>query len=397
MTAPVLFEELDCANGTRLGVATLNAPQTLNGLTLEMAELLAERLQVWAADPGIALVLLKGAGEKAFCAGGDLHSLYRSMRENTSGDPLANDYARRFFETEYRLDYAIHVYPKPVLCWGTGIVMGGGIGLMAGASHRVVSETSRLAMPEITIGLFPDVGGSWLLGRMTGRSGLFLALTGAPLNASDAIFTGMADYRIHTEDWDDVMADLLRQPWAMGGLDGDAAVTGRGVNDGLLERALRSHAPEEGGEHGPLRQHLFLINTLCGGKTLEDVADEIATLNGHEDPWLAKAAATFAAGAPSSARIAFTLQQRARLMSLADAFRAEYWAALRCAADGDFAEGVRALLIDKDKKPRWHPRAIEEADEAWVEPYFQPPWEPEAHPMADLEQSGSPFFGVEKT
>lgn len=384
MNDPVLFDELDCDNGLRLGVATLNQPQTLNGLSLAMSELLSEKLAAWAADPAIAVVVLTGAGGKAFCAGGDLHSLHRSMRENTAREPLANDYARAFFECEYRLDYAIHSYPKPILCWGHGIVMGGGIGLMAGASHRVVTETSRLAMPEITIGLFPDVGGSWLLNRLPGRSGLFLALTGAPLNAGDALFAGLADYRVESENWDALLADLRSQPWTSGDEDSGAA---RGMNDGLLERALRAHGPQaDVEESGPLRQHLMLINTLCTGNDLEEICAEIATLRDHEDPWLAKAAATLAAGAPSSARLAFELQQRARLMSLADVFRLEYWVALMCASKGDFAEGIRALLIDKDRNPAWNPATLAEADAQWSQPFLTPPWDAEEHPMADLER-----------
>ena len=129
--------------------------------------------------------------------------------------PWANAYARRrFFELEYRLDYRIHTYPKPVLCWGHGIVMGGGIGLMMGASHRVVSEASRLAMPEVSIGLFPDVGGSWLLNCMPGRIGMFLALTGAQLNTADAFFAGLADFRLDHADWPKLLESLQDQPWA---------------------------------------------------------------------------------------------------------------------------------------------------------------------------------------
>ncbi len=140
--APVLFEDRSAANGKRIGIATLNAPKTLNGLSLDMARLLDEWLRTWAGDNGIAIVVLQGAGEKAFCAGGDLHSLYGSMRDYEAAhgsDVRDNAYASDFFSVEYRLDYLIHTYPKPILCWGHGIVMGGGIGLMAGASHRVVT------------------------------------------------------------------------------------------------------------------------------------------------------------------------------------------------------------------------------------------------------------------
>src|SRR5690606_26412216 len=153
MNAPVLFEEKTAANGMRLGFATLNAPQTPIGLWLEMVDLLAAQAVAWAHDAGQAAVVLRGAGGKAFSAGGDLHGLYRSMQQHRGQGAWANQHARDFFEREYRLDYRIHTYPKPLLCWGHGIVMGGGVGLMMGASHRVVSETSRIAMPEISIGL----------------------------------------------------------------------------------------------------------------------------------------------------------------------------------------------------------------------------------------------------
>ncbi|WP_033534750.1 enoyl-CoA hydratase/isomerase family protein [Bordetella trematum] len=388
MSDAVLFEERVADNGACLGVATLNAPQTLNGLSLEMVDLLDERLQAWARDPAIAVVILQGAGGKAFCAGGDLHGLYASMREHQGQGPWANPYARDFFEREYRLDYRIHTYSKPLLCWGHGIVMGGGMGLMMGASHRVVSETSRMAMPEITIGLFPDVGGNWLLNRMPGRSGLFLALTGANVNTSDAFFAGIADFRLDSADWPAFCEDLLRQPWAaQPGGPGSGNLAPRSINDGLLRQALLAREPATPLEPGPLRQHAFLINSLCGSNRLEEVYGEIATLKDHDDPWLARAASTMLAGAPGSARLAFALLQHTRMRSLGDVFRAEYVAVLASVAEGDFQEGIRALLIDKDRQPRWRPATLAEADEAWVQRFFQEPWpQGTPHPLADLGQ-----------
>lgn len=391
MTAPVLFEERAAANGMRFGIATLNSPQTLNGLSLEMVELLAARLDAWARDPGMALVVLQGAGEKAFCAGGDLHGLYRSMTENAGKGPWANAYARRFFELEYRLDYRIHTYPKPVLCWGHGIVMGGGIGLMMGASHRVVSEASRLAMPEVSIGLFPDVGGSWLLNRMPGRIGMFLALTGAQLNTADAFFAGLADFRLDHADWPKLLESLQDQPWAgqaQAAPDSDA-IPPRSINDGLLRRALTALEPQTPMDAGHLRQHSFLINNLCSGNRLDEIYEELAALKDHDDPWLARAASTMLAGSPGSVRLSFALQQRMRLRSLDDVFRAEYIAALACAAHGDFAEGIRALLIDKDKRPRWNPAVLDVATDAWVQKFFDEPWpEGQPHPLDDLGKQG---------
>ncbi|MGH8809292.1 MAG: enoyl-CoA hydratase/isomerase family protein, partial [Noviherbaspirillum sp.] len=346
MSAPALFEVRRAANGSRIGIATLNAEKSLNALSLDIVQLLSEQLTAWAADTGIAIVVLQAAGEKAFCAGGDLQNLYRSMREHHSSDArediAANRYAMDFFAHEYRLDYLIHSYPKPVLCWGHGIVMGGGVGLMAGASHRVVTEQSRVAMPEISIGLFPDVGGSWLLSRMPGKTGLFVGLTGAQLRASDALFAGMADHAIAQSRKAPLLEDLLQQPWT----------ALRADNDRLLSQLLRRYADPALAEPGPLQQHFVTINTLCRSADVKQVAAAILAFE-TGDAWFGKAAATLAKGSPGSAALSLVLQQRAASMTLADVFRIEYIAALHCAARPDFAEGIRALLIDKDGSPGW--------------------------------------------
>ncbi|MCD7096892.1 enoyl-CoA hydratase/isomerase family protein [Stenotrophomonas sp. MMGLT7] len=379
---PVLFEERPAGGGKRIGIATLNAPGTLNGLSLAMSHLLDDRLRAWSDDDGIALVILQGAGDKAFCAGGDLHGLYRGMRDyeaSGSTDVRSNGYASEFFQVEYRLDYRIHTYRKPILCWGHGIVMGGGIGLMAGASHRVVSERSKLAFPEIGIGLFPDVGGSWLLQRVADRGGVFLALTGAPLAAGDAIHAGLADHFVAEAQRAAVHAALAAAEWS------DDA----GENRERLTGVLRQHAGSAG--PGPLQRHRGLIAGLCAAdRTLDEIVASILAI-GDEDPWLANARQALAAGSPGSARLGFELQRRASALSLADVFRMEYIAALHCAAHGDFAEGIRALLIDKDRQPRWNPATLAEATPAWSETFFQAPWPAgDAHPLADLGSGPSP-------
>ena len=372
--APVLFEEHPCANGRRVGVATLNAPRTLNGFSLAMAHLLADRLAAWQADDGIAAVVLQGAGEKAFCAGGDLHGLYQSMlAQRASGDGAitANRFAAEFFEVEYRLDHAIHHYPKPVLCWGHGIVMGGGLGLMGGASHRVVSERSKLAFPEISVGLFPDVGGSWLLGRVPGNAGLFLGLTGALLGPGDAIHAGLADVHIHEEQRAAVLQALLQHPWQGQGAVDKAAL-------GTLLQGFASDAPA-----GPLQRHAALIDTLCHDDGLEAIVARILALD-SADPWLQAAVTTLKTGAPGSARLAYELRRRSAGTSLAQVFRLEYIAALHACAHGDFAEGIRALLIDKDRTPHWQHASLAQADAAWADGCFTAPWPADRHPLADL-------------
>lgn len=375
-TEPVLFEEPRAANGARIGVARLNAGKTLNALSLEMIDLLTERLSAWAVDPGVALVVLEGAGEKAFSAGADLHKVHEAMLAHHASaqrdDIRGNAYAASFFGREYRLDYAIHTYPKPVLCWGHGIVMGGGVGLMSGASHRVVTSESRVAMPEITIGLYPDVGGSWLLGRMPGATGLFLALTGARLQASDALFVKLADYCIDHARKPAVFEALMAQQW-----------TGSHANDDRLVSAVLHGFAAADLPHGPLRRHFDLINKLCGHGELQDIASAITGLK-SEDAWLAKAGATLAAGSPSTAALSYELQRRAKHLSLADVFRMEFVAALHCARRPDFAEGIRALLIDKDQQPRWQPPTLAQVTPEWTDGYFASPWKAHEHPLADL-------------
>jgi len=368
MTDAVLFEEMPTASGRRFGVATLNSPATLNALSLAMVQLLTPALRDWAADPAIAGVVLRAEGDKAFCAGGDLRELYQSMLQCGAGP---NPYAHGFFAQEYQLDHLIHTYPKPVLCWGQGIVMGGGIGLMAGASHRVVTTTSKLAMPEVSIGLYPDVGGSWFLRRMPGRVGLFLALTGAPLNAADALFCGLADFCLGAESRADVLAAIAATRWS------DTAGDSRATLSRLLARLSAGSLPPS-----RLRQHFDLINELMAGDDLMDIAARLRGLQ-SDDPWLLGAAATFAKGSPTSAALAFELWHRVPRLSLAEVFRLEYRASLGCCAHADFAEGIRALLIDKDRKPQWTPATLEQVAPELIEDHFRPRFAAH-HPLAAL-------------
>jgi len=375
-SSPVIFEKLRADNGAGIAIARLNVPRTHHSLSLEMIDLLSASLSQWAIDPAIALVILEASGEKAFCAGADLHHLHKTMVAHHASeqrdDICANTYAFDFFSREYRLDYLIHTYPKPVLCWGHGIVMGGGVGLMSGASHRVVTESSRVAMPEITIGLFPDVGGTWLLNRAPGCSGLFLALTGAQLNAEDALFAGLADYKINQAQKSQVLVKLMELPWSSMARD----------NSRLLGNTLRSFAATNLA-HGPLRENLDLINSLCGHVDLAEIVSAITSVS-KDNAWLAKAAATLAAGSPGSAALSAELQRRLLHCSLAETFRAELVAALTCTARPDLTEGIRALLIDKDRQPRWNPATLTEMTSNWLNGFFESPWAKKEHPLADL-------------
>lgn len=359
MSQPVvLFDTLPTADGKRFGVATLNAPAALNALSLDMVRLLAPQLHAWAGDAGVVGVWLQGAGEKAFCAGGDLRQLYATLRECGAG---RNVYAERFFGEEYALDHLIHRYPKPIVCWGHGIVMGGGLGLMAGASHRVVTEASRIAMPEIHIGLFPDVGGSWFLRRAPGRTGLFLAFTGAPLNAADALFCGLADVLVPQAHKAQVLEAIGASAW-QGEPSADRALLSR-----ILATAGEGAAPPA----SRVQAHHDTIEALMAGPGLPAIADRLRHL-ASDDTWLQGAAQAFASGAPSSAALAWALWQRAEHLSLAEVFRLEYFAALGCCAHHDFREGIRALLIDKDRQPQWNPATLEAISPAFIEDHLRP-------------------------
>jgi len=363
--APVRFEERGTRCGQRIGVATLDAPKTLNGLSLVMASMLLERLDAWARDPGVVVVMLQGAGEKAFCAGGDLHSLYSAMKDGDTG------YASDFFAAEYRLDYTIHTYVKPVLCMGHGVVMGGGLGLMAGASHRVVTERSRLAFPEITIGLYPDVAGSYLLNRVPGYGGRFLGLSGASMDAGDAMYAGLADVMIDSGDRQSLDAALLDTSWSRDPREHGGQLTA------LLGGVGREPAI------GPLQRFRSIIDEACRADDLATVVQSIQAI-ASDDPWLKTARQTSLAGSPGSARLAFEAQRRAVGASLADVFRMEYLMSVHCAAHGDFAEGIRALLIDKDRAPRWNPASLAEATAEWARPFFEAPPTQAMHPLHDI-------------
>ena len=374
MPDPIAVAETGTVCGRRFGSVSLQAPAALNALSLAMVDRLQAQLASWAADPTIVAVVLDGEGEKAFCAGGDLRDLYQSLRDCGNA---TNPYAREFFSREYRLDYLIHTYPKPIVCWGNGIVMGGGMGLMAGASHRVVTEGTRMAMPEIGIGLFPDVGGSWFLNRLPPRIGLFLALTGAPLNAADALFVGLADFLLPNASRAGVLQAMAQASWHDRALENARLLTHlleaqAGPGTPVSAAALPSH----------LRQHFDEIQSLVGHDSLEDLAARLAGAAGG-DSWIGKAAANFARGSPTSARLAYELLQRARHLSLREVFQMEFDVAVGCCAHHDFAEGIRALLIEKDRRPRWQPARLQEVDEALIADHFIAR-QPGDNPLADL-------------
>ncbi|QNM94753.1 enoyl-CoA hydratase/isomerase family protein [Chitinimonas koreensis] len=358
MTQSVLFALHPAAGGRQVAVATLNAEKSLNALSLDMIRLLAPQLAAWRDDPAVACVLLCGAGEKAFCAGGDVVTLYHAIRDR--------DYAvtDAFFAEEYALDYAIHTYPKPILAWGQGIVMGGGLGLMAGASHRVATERTRIAMPEITIGLYPDVGGSWFLNRLPGRLGIYLGLTGASLNAADARYLGLADFVLPSALRGGLLEGLAGLAW-----HGEGEADKRLLSSHLRELS-RATVPELA--PSPVRAHFDAIQSLTDYDSLDEMVAAISHYEGSDD-WLRSGAQKLAAGSPTSMRLIVEAQRRARQLSLREVFEMELTLSRQCCRHPDFAEGVRALLVDKDGAPRWTPATLAEVSPELIDGFFAAP------------------------
>lgn len=369
---PVLFELKPCGNGKHIAIATLNVEKSLNALNLEMIDLLQAQLADYEQDDSVVCVFLQGSGDKAFCAGGDVVALYEASA--AYGEDAATGPAIDFFSREYRLDYQIHTYSKPIIVWGNGFVMGGGLGLMSGASHRVATERTRMAMPEVTIGLYPDVGATWFLNRTPGHSGLFLGLTGAQMNAADAIFVGLADRFISHGQKEAVIAGLTGSEWSEQAEQNYQTVSQ--VLRGFEQ--LETERPE-----GQVEKHLPWINSACDADTTAEIVAQILAHTG-EDAWLNKAVAGLKNGCPMTPHLLVEQLKRGRHLSLADAFRMELILSVNSTQKGHFREGVRALLIDKDRQPKWTPDHVNDVDISQVSTFFNEPWTGE-HPLADLQ------------
>lgn len=362
----VEVQELPCREGY-IGLLTLNSPGTLNALTEAMVSQAQQALDQWAADSRICLVVLQGAGERAFCAGGNIRALYPALTGNADSAAPA-----RFFTAEYRLDFTLHRFPKPVVGIAGGIVMGGGLGLLAACRYRLINPNVIMAMPEITIGLFPDVGASWFLNRLPGRLGLFMGLTGARLNVTDALRVGLADMVIETSQSSALLERLQEERWS-----GETA-----SDDNRLFRLLnqlealdyRTLAP------GHLEQHEQTIARLSAGDELPAIVEKLEASQ-INDPWWQECINNLKNGCPVTAWLVWHQMRKGQQMSLKDAFRMELAMALECTRRPDLAEGIRALLVDKDKSPRWSYTSVSEVPADVVERHFQPVWDDTTDPM----------------
>ena len=345
----VIFSELQCANNRNIGVAELNNPKALNALSLPMIRLLYQQLTVWESNSNIALIILKGSGDKAFCAGGDVVSLYNAINvmrvngDSISDATIASSSCGDFFKEEYQLDLYLHQYKKPIVVWGDGYVFGGGIGLFAGASHRVTTENTTMAMPETAIGLYPEVGASWFLNKMPNNIGLFLGITGAFFNASDAKYLGLSNFTIESTQLVNIIKKLCSINWGVDNSDYEK------LNSILnkFELSSLSQMPKS-----LVKQNASKISSLVSCKTIDAIYSGISD-SVFEDEWLSVAQHKLRKSSVLSIMLTYEQLKLTKQFSKAECFDAELNLSLRCCQYTEFAEGVRAQLVDKDKKPQW--------------------------------------------
>ncbi len=376
----ILIETRGCA-----GLITLNRPQALNALSLPMIRQITAALVEWKARPAIKLVAIRGMGKNSahatdsaapaftpfgsFCAGGDIRFFHQAALTN---DPALED----FFTEEYALNYLIHTYPKPTIAFMDGIVMGGGMGISQGASHRIVTERTKMAMPETGIGLFPDVGGGYFLSRCPGRVGEYLALTGQLIGAEDAVANRLADVHVNSSD--------LHGLWdALPAVDNASAAS---IDNLLATKKVAARAEF----HWATGQNRSKIDTIFALKTLPDI---MQALQQDKSAWASETTATLLKRSPLMLHVVLELIRRARDMSLADDLRLERDLVHHCfhtkhlqrsGASSETVEGIRALAVDKDHAPRWNPARIEDVTTEMVAPFFASPWTVATHPLRAL-------------
>jgi enoyl-CoA hydratase len=322
---------------------TLNRPKALNALTLGMSETMTRYLRAWAADPAVSTVLIDESGDRAFCAGGDLRALY-------DGAKAGNSVPAQFWSTEYRLDVLIARYPKPVTVIMDGLVMGGGVGLSAYAANRVVTERSAVALPEVGIGYFPDIGASYLLARAPDHFGYYVALTGSRIGPADTIACGLADIHIPA-------AKLAALPAALGECHTGAETR---------ERLGAFAEPPAAGRLPAARQW---IDHCYGAERVEDIVERL------RDAHLPDADAALAAmtkASPTSLKITLrNVRDAASFKRVEECFQQDYRISLACIAGHDFIEGIRATIVDKDRNPAWHPARLDDVTADIVDRHFR--------------------------
>ena len=369
----VLVKELKAENGSKIGHITLNSEETLNSLTLSMVDIIHSQLSEWEKEKNIVAVILEGAGDKAFCAGGDIRALYESMVQNPGGP---NPFAEAFFEREYRLDYKIHKYSKPIICWVDGITMGGGVGLMLGCDYRFSTERTRFAMPEIGVGLFPDVGFTYFIDKLPKNIGLYLMLTATQLNAADTQLVGLTNNYISVTAKDSFTKAITELDWS------DDLQKNYEILDLCIKNFKEKPLSKEGFPESQLESRLESVQALMSADNLVDVTKNILS-NFTQDEWFKRGIKGLVNGCPTSAHIIWEQSNFEKSINLKEVFKFELDLAIQVTRHPDFTEGIRAAIIEKDNQPQWSYADINNLPRGWMEEHLEPAWN--KNPLDDLE------------
>ena len=362
-----MTEHVQISVQNHLGIITLNRPKALNSLSLAMVRALTQALLDWHDDAKIRAVLIRSSSEKAFCAGGDIRFFHDvGAASPQGGSALLED----FFSEEYALNHLIHFYPKPYIALMDGVVMGGGMGIAQGGAAcrmRIVTERTRMAMPEVNIGLFPDVGGGYFLSHTAAQLGTYLGVTGEVIHAADALYCDLADVFIPAAQLPALAALLMA------------------TDSADIRATIRTFAAPFGTQIDPEHSLLARQRTLIERHfARHSVAEIIASLSADPDPFAQKTLAVMQKRSPLMMCVTLEQIRRSATMQVTDCLRQERTMVRHCFAHGEVLEGVRALVVDKDNAPQWQPATLDAVTPEMIARFFEPAWPPHAHPLRDL-------------
>lgn len=356
----ILFE---VNNG--IGFIKLNRPKKLNALSYDMIKRLYEQLLKWKDDDNVAIVLLEGEGEKALCSGGDVVHLHEKRYSNIE------EYAFGFFYTEYCMNMLIFSYPKPILSYMTGYVMGGGVGICFGTSHRIITEKTKWGMPEMNIGLYPDVGGSYFLNKMPGHTGRYLALTSNIIGPEDVLHIGAADYYIDSSSWESLRQDIVKKSWII-----------NSAKDEL--NSVISKYSKKPTITAPITEIEEKINHHFGFDSMEKIVSSLKESSDKGDNWAKNVINTILKKSPTSLKVTLKQLIKGKKQTMKECFKMELEMSMNFMHYDDFFEGVRAVLVDKDRNPKWEPPTLEEVKNEVVDAFFTYSWKTGKNPLDDF-------------
>ncbi len=347
-----------------VGWIVLNRPEKLNALSVPMIDQLYALVRAWKQDPEVKLVVIEGAGEKAFSAGGDVRYLYDQKKSEVHA------VAAPFFGTEYKMNMLLHTFGKPVVTFASGVVLGGGVGIAVSGTHRIVTEATKWAMPEMNIGLYPDVGGSYFLNKMPHAIGRYLALTSSMIKAADVLYAGAADYYMPSERWQALKHEIAAESWM------DKSAEKLETLIGKYEEVCPETASFKT-LYGTIEEH-FMHDSL------EEIVEALSTSAKAGDTWAESVRNLILEKSPTSLKVTLEQLVRGAGLPLKDCFIMELNMSMNFMDSHDFFEGVRSVLVEKDKHPNWKPATIAAVTREQVEAFFTYDWET-VHPLLNFE------------